>query len=95
MFVFGFVNCAANMIQLGTIWEDSSTPPQIWKQHAIQLHIHARSYNTKIFKCLGANLRTVQRIVQKELDESNEDYESIAALKPCSDCTETKRTLDL
>ena len=38
----------------------------------------------KISECLGIKPRTVQRI-QKELDDSNGDYEGMAAQKPQSD----------
>ena len=56
------------------------THPEIWKQHAVLLAIHARSSNAMISDCLGISLRTVQRI-QKDLDEFNDDYKGAAAQK--------------
>ena len=51
--------------------------PKIWKQHAVIGSIHARRANIKISEYLGFNLRIVLRI-QKELEESNDDYEGTA-----------------
>ena len=66
-------------------------PPEIGKQYAVLLSIHAGSSNTKISYCLSVNLRTVQRI-QKELNEFNGGYKGTVAQKPCSDYSDKKRT---
>ena len=63
LFVSGFVYCASNKSQLGTVCEESSlmmqfTPPAILECHVVLLGIHVRVSNTKISIYLGVNLRT-------------------------------------
>ena len=48
------------------------------QQHAVLLDIHTGHANIKISECLGVNLKTVLRIFKK-LNESNQDYEGMAA----------------
>ena len=47
----------------------------------------------KISKRLGVNLGIVEKI-PKELDESNGDYEGMTVLKPHSDRSDNKTTLE-
>ena len=53
LFVSGFVYCAVNYNQLGTVYEESDaimqfTLPEIWKLYAVLPCILARSSNEKI-----------------------------------------------
>ena len=55
-FVSGFASWAANRNQFGTVCEESNTmtqfnPPEIWKQFAVLLGIHAGSTNIKLSEC--------------------------------------------
>ena len=54
--------------------------------------IYDGSASTKISRCLSVNLKAFQRI-QKELYESNCNYESTESQKPYSDHPVEKRTL--
>ena len=80
---------------MGTFCEEHSAMtqfilPEIWKRYAVVLSIHAGSSNTKISQYLAVNQRTVQKI-QKDLDESNSDYEGTAAWKPYTDSSDQMR----
>ena len=63
------------------------TPPEIWKW-LVLMNIYAKG--SKNSECLGVNLSTMQRI-QKEMGESNGDYEDTAAQKSHSDHSEKKK----
>ena len=99
LFVLGFVYCATNWSQFDFVSKKSCTmaqltPPEIWKWHAVLLGVHTVCSNTKISLCLGVNQKAVQKI-QKELEESNGDYDDMAAQKPHSDCSDKKELPNL
>ena len=81
----GFIFCAANLIQLGTVceekWQNSSRG--IWKRYSVLFGIDVGSSNMHISQHLGVDLRT-EHMIRKELNEFNGDYVGIAAWKPHS-----------
>ena len=91
-----FVYCAVNWSQSSNVYEESTTmtqftPLKIWKLYAILHGIHFGSPDMKISRCLGVNMRTMQRI-WKEMDEFNGCYENMLVEKSHFDRSDKKIT---